>query len=537
MKMNITKNIKFGILVLTGAFTLSSCLGDLDQTPIDPDSLTEIDVFQDVESAKSALAKLYASIAVTGQQGPAGDPDLSVDDEGASQYTRLMFGHQELSTDNAVNGWGDGNLSEFHAMNWTAENGFVNDYYNRLGQSVSFCNSFISNANAYLGDEPEVQTMIAEARFLRAYHYYNLADSFGNVPITTEVVAALPQQNTRKEVFEFIESELLAVIDDLPAGKANEYGRVDQVAAQALLSRLYLNAESMIGVDHYTESVMYSEAVMNSAYSLHNNYEELFLSDNDSNGAQNENIFVIPYNGIETQTYGGTTFFIHANIGGDIMNADDYGSNGGWGGNRTTSGLVSKFDDSATMDGNGHPIAWTDARAMFFTEGQSYGIKDISVFQDGYAVIKYKNIDSNGEYTAADTGKTMSDIDQPLIRMGEIYLNYAEATLRGGGGSASTALGLVNELRTRAYGDTSGNIGEGELTLDFILDERSRELYHEGLRRTDLIRYEKFTSGSYLWPFKGNIQNGTGVESYRDLYPIPANVLLVNTNMKQNDGY
>jgi len=537
MKMNITKNIKFGILVLTGALTLGSCLGDLDQTPIDPDSITELDVFEDTESAKSALAKLYSSIAITGQDGPAGDPDLQVDDEGASQYTRLMFGHQELSTDNAVNGWGDGNLSEFHAMSWTAENGFINDYYNRLGQSVSFCNSFISNAQASLGDEPEVQTMITEARFLRAYHYYNLMDAFANVPIVTEIKTELPAQNTRAEVFDFIESELLDIIDQLPSAKGNEYGRVDQVAAQALLSRLYLNAESMIGIDHYAESLSYSETVINSAYNLHSNYQDLFLSDNDENGAQNENIFVIRYDGLETQTYGGTSFFIHANIGGDEMNAADYGSSGGWGGNRTTKGLVSKFDQGASFDGSGHPISWTDNRALFFTPGQNYEIDDMSVFQDGYAIIKYQNIDSEGNYTGSDTSKEMSDIDQALIRMGEIYLNYAEAALRGGGGSTDTALDLVNQLRERAYGDASQNITAGDLNLDFILDERSRELYYEGFRRTDLIRYDKFTSGSYVWPFKGDVATGTGVESYRTIYPIPANVLLVNTNMKQNDGY
>lgn len=537
MKMNITKNIKFGILMLTGALTLGSCLGDLDQNPIDPDSITEIDVFKDVESAKGAMAKLYNSIAITGQERPAGDPDLSVDDEGASQYTRLMFGHQELCTDNAVNGWGDGNLSEFHAMNWTAENGFVNDYYNRLGQSVSFCNSFISNAQSTLGDEPEIKTMIAEARFLRAYHYYNLMDAFGNVPIVTEIKTELPQQNTRKEVFEFIEAELLAIINDLPSAKANEYGRVDQVASQALLSRLYLNAESMIGEDHFTEAVSYSETVINSSYSLHTDYQDLFLSDNDMNGAQNENIFVIRYDGIQTQTYGGTTFFIHANIGGDEMNAADYGSSGGWGGNRTTSRLVSKFDRGASFDGNGHPISWTDSRGMFFTTGQNYEITDISVFQDGYAVVKHKNIDTDGDYTASDSSKEMSDIDQPLIRMAEIYLNYAEATLRGGGGSDATALDYINQLRSRAFGDNSQNITQGELDLDFILDERSRELYWEGLRRTDLIRFDRFTTGDYLWPFKGNVPNGTAVSSHRNLYPIPANVILVNSNLTQNPQY
>lgn len=114
---------------------------------------------------------------------------------------------------------------------------------------------------------------------------------------------------------------------------------------------------------------------------------------------------------------------------------------------------------------------------------------------------------------------------------------YAEAVLRGGGGNSGTALGYVNELRERAYGDNSANINASELTLDFILDERGRELYWECHRRTDLIRFGKFTGGDYVWEWKGNVQAGTATPTYRDLYPIPANDLNSNPNLKQNTGY
>src|SRR5678816_2580719 len=111
-------------------------------------------------------------------------------------------------------------------------------------------------------------------------------------------------------------------------------------------------------------------------------------------------------------------------------------------------------------------------------------------------------------------------IDMPLFRLGEQYLIYAEAVLRGAtNGSAATALGYINALRTRA--GITVNLTPTQLTLDFMLDERGRELYWECHRRTDLVRFNKFTSSSYLWPWKGNVPNGTGVESYRDLYPIP----------------
>ena len=178
----------------------------------------------------------------------------------------------------------------------------------------------------------------------------------------------------------------------------------------------------------------------------------------------------------------------------------------------------------------------SDKRGMFYTDGQNLEIESIPPFEDGYAVTKWKNVDSNGNQ-GSDSAGNFVDTDIPLIRLAEIYLNYAEATLRGGGGDTNTAVSLVNEIRERGFGGSSGTISSGDLTLDFILDERSRELYWEGLRRTDLIRYNRFTSSTYLWPFKGNEATGVGVDEYRNLFPLPANVVAINSNLTQNDGY
>jgi hypothetical protein len=130
------------------------------------------------------------------------------------------------------------------------------------------------------------------------------------------------------------------------------------------------------------------------------------------------------------------------------------------------------------------------------------------------------------------------DTDYPLFRLADVYLMYAEAVLRGAtSGNATTALGYVNALRTRAYGNANGNITSAQMTLDFILDERARELYWEGYRRTDLIRYSKFTGSAYLWPWKGKVAAGATTETFRDLYPIPSNDLGANPTLKQNPGY
>ena len=95
----------------------------------------------------------------------------------------------------------------------------------------------------------------------------------------------------------------------------------------------------------------------------------------------------------------------------------------------------------------------------------------------------------------------------------------------------------MNALRERAYGGTSGDITDAQLTLPFILAERGRELLWEAHRRTDLIRFGEFTGGNYLWAWKGGTQAGTATDSFRDLYPIPESELVANPNLKQNPGY
>ena len=538
------KYIKHSIFGVILALSLSACMKDLDQEPIDPDSFTEKDVFKNATEAKGALAKIYASLSLTGQKGPSGDGDIAGADEGSTGYTRMQFYLQVASTDEAIIRWSDAGVPDFHNMSWTPANTFNNAYYNRLGQQIAFANSFIDNAQA-LASDPEVGYYIAEARFIRAYAYYNVIDAFGKAPLVTSSKADLkPAQNTRAELFNFVESELKDLEGKLKAARANEYGRVDVVAAQALLARLYLNAKVYIGQDKYTDCITYAKKVIASSYSLNttdanNNgtaYDELFLADNNSNGAQNEFIFLASFDGLNTKTYGGTAFIIHGATGGN-MNASSLGINDGWSGLTAPKEFVNKFEVSA-RNSNNEPTAWKDKRAMFYTDGQTYENTDLKDFtKSGYAITKFKNITSTGA-AGKDPEKKFPDTDLPLIRLAEVYLTYAEAVLRGGtGGDRATALGYINQLRSRAYGNASGNIADSDLTLDFILDERARELYWEGLRRTDLIRYGKFTGGSYLWSFKGGAASGVAVPDYRNLYPIPQDARTANENLTQNTGY
>jgi hypothetical protein len=309
----------------------------------------------------------------------------------------------------------------------------------------------------------------------------------------------------------------------LAAPKSNEYGRADKAADWALLARLYLNAEVYTGTQKNKEAIDYSSKVIGAGYSLITNYPFIMLADNNLNTS--ENIFTINYDGLRTQSYGGTTFLTHAPVGGS-ESASNFGISGGWGGARTTKALPNLFPDYTGA---------ADKRSQFYTAGQNLEIKDQGAFTDGFAVTKYRNVTRTG---AVGQSLDFSDVDFPLFRLSEMYLIYAEATLRGGaGGNAATALGYINLIRTRAYGNASGNVTAGALTLNFILDERARELYWEGFRRTDLIRFGRFTTATYLWPFKGGVAGGRSVEDFRNIYPIPTDDITANPTLKQNPGY
>lgn len=248
------------------------------------------------------------------------------------------------------------------------------------------------------------------------------------------------------------------------------------------------------------------------------------LADNHLN--KNEFIFTINYDGLNTQNFGGTTFIVHASVG-DNMNPTDYGiPSGGWYGIRTTKNIPNLFPDFSGA---------ADKRAQF--QQNNLEIQDIAKFADGFAITKFKNVTRTGAIAPhIDASGQFVDVDFPLFRLGEMYLIYAEAVLRGGtGGTAASALQYINALRTRAYGNANGNVGS--ITTDFILDERARELYWEGFRRSDLIRYNKFVEGTYLWPFKGGSANGTSVPAFRKLYPIPSADITSNPNLTQNPNY
>ncbi len=719
-------------------FALPGCIGDLDTLPLDKDEITSASVYENPENYVNVLAKLYAGLSMSGQQGPAGKSDISGMDEGFGQYLRGYFYCQELPTDEALIGWNDATLRDYHDMDWTASDGFISTFYYRVFYQVSACNEFIRETTTAKLDErnisgdmrTKIETFHAEARFLRALSYYHAIDLFGNVPFVTEedkVGAFFPEQISRKDLFTYLETELKDIEGKLNNPRAS-YGHADKAAAWMLLAKLYMNANVYIGQSKYNEAITYLDKVIGAGYTLEPKYANVFRGDNHKS---NEIIFPIVFDGAKAKTYGGTTFIVRAAIGGK-MDPSKFGVDGGWGGLRTTKQFVGKFWNLALLKsaqmplksaaaypviycpgnyqkaagyssgdwdpanapklasvnsdnkyegylyfaadaefkftagpswdvnwgdtgadgtlepdgsnlkvtagfykvnvdlntktyamvktewaiiGDATPGGWstetkmtldantrewkviaemgnkefkfranngwdinlgdngadgsleygganikvpaagkyeiklklgtpdygysievyaTDERAMFFTEGQTLEVDNLFEFTNGYAISKWNNLTSTG---ATGSDPYYVDVDFPLFRLADAYLMYAEAVLRGGSGSTAKALEYVNAVRTRAYQSVKGSIGSGDLNLDFLIDERGRELYWECQRRTDLVRFGKLTGSSYIWAWKGGVKEGTGTDNKYNLFPIAASDVSANPNLKQNAGY
>ena len=151
------KHTNYILVLITGmAVFLTSCVKDLDTEPIDPDEVTSANVFDDLESYTQFVAKCYAGLALSGQQGPAGQGDISGIDEGFGQYLRGYWYHQQLTTDEAVIGWDDATIKDFHWHQWGDGDTFIAAFYYRIYYQISLCNEFLCQTTDDLLDERSV---------------------------------------------------------------------------------------------------------------------------------------------------------------------------------------------------------------------------------------------------------------------------------------------------------------------------------------------------------------------------------------------
>lgn len=548
------KKYIYSLAIAMSALTLNSCIGDLDTMPLNETDKTAEQVYVTLDDFEKGLAYIYGSFSLVSQSDP-GTADINVGDAGASELVRQYMVLNEMSVGALKCVWGDTYVADLQNNSWTAApNDALIAVYTRCMMIITRANEFLLQSEKKL-DMNGILQLRAEARYLRALGYYLLLDFFGNPPFAMpeNIGGALPRQIGRTELFNWIEGELKALIagtdgEPLPDRGNAPYPRADKGSAQAVLARMYLNAEVYTGTARWADAKAAAEAVIGMGYKLCPNYAELFMQDNTENAnARNEFIFAIAYDRDKTQSYGGTTALINASLGEEANNgiATALGyptgskiSRDQWNGYHVPDEYVANFDlvgvDWEAKTGFGYDREHSDRRAFFYNIGGSknYDRADVN---SGWRCWKFNSMASDGTLYSTDNYTIFSSADFPMFRLAEMYLIYAEAQARIDGGTTtdSKAMGYIKELRDRAGVTTPSSIN-----LDFILKERACELMWEGHRRTDLIRYGYFTAMSFPWPYKGGVPDGkVALPSYRTVYPLLQSDLSENRELVQNDGY
>ena len=484
-------------------------------------------------------------------------------DGGASELVRAFWSVQETTTDEAKCAWSnDAWVRALNTNTWTeAQNDATYAVYVRTLQGISYVNEYLRQTTddllAERGADANVRAKVAqfraEARFIRAYFYWMAIDTFGNVPFITEESdfgsGVNPRQGTRAELFNFCISELTDLASEgsaMPAARA-DYPRADKGAVYGLLARMYLNAEVYTGTAMWEEAKAACEEIFKMGYELCPDYEALFRGDNGENPeALQEIIFGAAYDAEQSQSYGGTSYLtlaavaaedvLEETVGGETVTYFPNGVNNGWAGIRIPYEFVSAYFDVSDQDYRTGEYTCDDKRGrMFYIKGRSESMDGtLYTFLNGWSCLKFNNVPHDttpAEWADVSVSKAYSDIDYPLIRLGEIYLIYAEACLELG--QQTEGLPYIQKLAARAGIDEPTGY-----TASTLMAERARELYWEGHRRTDLIRYDRFHTTSYLWPYKGGESfGGQGFDAYKDLFAIPPTDLAANVEIKQNPGY
>lgn len=553
------------VAVLACSALFTSCLKDLEVENINPQQLSDF-------NEDYIFNKIYSNLVLTGQTGPDGDGDLDDIDEGTSNMTRLIWNLNVLTTDEAHCWWNDPGMPELNRNTWTNSNVMIKALYYRLMFGVTLCNFYLDNAN---GGDPATLQKRAEARFMRALHYYYLMDLYANPPFLTKLSSDNAPQISRADLFKYLEGELKDILgetggsEQLAAPRTTEYGRADKAAAMMLLARMYLNAEVYTGTARWEEAKNYADKTIGTSYKLcttpkggFSAYQLLFMGDNDTNGAQEEIILPAIYDGATTRAWGGSLHVIAAmttdamkqeNLFGVLDKNGDpilgYGTTEAWDiGIRARKEFSKVFFGATASDASvakGAPKDITpyvkDDRAIFYTLGQKLSIEKEDDKNQGLIYMKYNNLHADSTAGHDPSGKFV-DTDYPMIRLAEAYLISAEADARAHGGTCSSdGVERIKALRQRANVG-SGNLYDGvaaasitEVKLEDIFQEWSREFGYEGQRRMVLIRWNRYAGQSaYTWEWMGGTQKGTQIDSRFNVFPIPDSDLNANPNLKPN---
>ena len=476
----------------------------------------------------------------------------------ASNYGINYWRMQELSTDEAIIPARDGNFDDggqyrqMHYHTWTIDHPYVTGIWQWGFGGINNCNRLITLTNASKASDASKVASIAEVKAMRALYYYFMMEIYGNVPIITDFpTTTLPATKPRAEVFKFIETELLSILQQLPA-KTNisatnilQYGRPTKGMVFALLAKMYLNAGVYTGTPRYTDVVAMADSVQrNPNYTLDARFRDIFLP---TNGPQvNETIFAVPYD----QQIPGNQF---TRFGFFAFLAPSYGFNVGLSiAMSTTPEFYARFNLKGDVRNNTWlvgPQFLPDGNGGFTTQPALYpGTANQIVITPNLVLVPGKPMDLGNTLASQASGirsikyypdptmiqaTRLNSNDIPVFRLADVLLMKAEAILRGApattvNGVLQTPDVLVNRLRTRAGAPSAAGI-----TLDELLDERARELSWEGWRRNDLIRFGQFEKE---YPLPNDVLT-MNKDVTRRLYPIPASEIRLNSSLVQNPGY
>ncbi|RYJ37372.1 RagB/SusD domain-containing protein [Flavobacterium anhuiense] len=480
------------------------------------------------------------------------------------EFSFAWWWAQSLSTDESIlpargGNWFDNrNYIAMHYHDWNADNGIIGSLWDWTSKVIGTCNQTISILRQTMPEGTEKKTLISEIKTMRAISYFMLMDSYGDVPLDTLYGDFTAHAKTpRKEVFNFIEKELKSAVPNLnPASGVSTYGRPNKQTANAMLAKLYLNAEIYSGTSRYTDCIAACDEVINSglyAVEPRATYLQMFYP---TNGPQmKEFIFAVPYDpaavtvGYNGQMYHARydvprserakfglsftpsaprstlpEFYAYFNDPNDIRNKQwltglQYMNDG------VTPVMVTTtkkgYDQFYTGSDGGASYTYQVNLTPNIIPRQSEALFDLGndeiAWNMGYRNIKF--------YPDATSTNRNQKNDVPFLRYSDVLLMKAESILRGGavtlGQSADALVNMVRSNRT-----TSAPVSG--VTLEELYKERSREFAWEAWHRNDMIRFGKY-EGS--WGYK------TNTDVYRRVFPIPTNAMVLNPALIQNDGY
>lgn len=538
------------LIYIIASVLLASCVNDLDTLPLNKtEPVSEYVYGKDENAYLSGLGRLYFQFVTNDLT------DLQQMDGGASEIIRAFWSVQETTTDEAKCSWeNDAWVRALNTNTWSeTQNDAVYAVYVRTLQGIALVNEYLRQTAPERLEARGVSADLArkidsfrdEARFIRAYLYWMAIDCFGSVPFTTEKSpfggAYFPQQALRADIFDFCVNELTYLMSDesdMPLPRSN-YPRADKGSAAGLLARMYLNSKVYTGVERWAEAKAVCEGIFGMGYTLCPDYAALFRGDNGENlQARGEMLWTVDYNAEKTQSYGGSSYILSATLASTDITDESRpnGQRNGWAGLRVPYEFVSRYFDVSGQDYLTGAYDVADKRGeVFYIKGRQESMENaLYSFMNGWSCLKFNNIpfgQTNESYLPQSALKSFADVDFPMIRLGEIYLIYAEACMHLG--AEGMALSKLRELSSRA-----GVEPPQQISQEFLVAERARELMWEAHRRTDLIRYGLFHTDAYRWPYKGgDSYAGQSFPEYKCIFPIPPTELATNDKLVQNPGY